>query len=232
VPKYYALRFINSVVKFELILLICRVYIRLKTSTASRNPTVQVIESFRQDGKVKQKIIASLGVVKNDEDKLRLIAMAQALINKMNPEQLGLFPASANKDLSSEKTKPVNPKNLMHVRDRISGFEEVYGEMMKRVGFASELALIDRGHKHSFDVSKIIPMLIEKRLQSPASKRRSLFIETLEQGAVSFQLHQIYRAMDVILPFQDKFQTAAWNAASNLFGHPVECLFYDATTIY
>jgi len=209
------------------------VYIRLKTSAASRNPTVQVIESFRVDGKVKQKIVASLGVVRNVEDKQRLVSMAQALINKMTDNnQLEFDIPSGTAEESKDNIKFVNPKNLLHVRDRISGFEDVYSRIMEQVGFSSELSNIDKNHNHSFEVSKIIPMLIERRLQEPASKRRSLFLETLEQGALPFQLHQIYRAMDVLLSYKDKFQTAAWNAAVNLFGQPVDCLFYDATTLY
>ena len=112
-------------------------YIRLKTSAASRNPTVQVIESFRADGKVKQKIVASLGVVRNSEDKQRLVAMAQALINKMTGEQLE-FGIAENIEKSNEdniSSKPVNPKNLIHIRDRISGFEDIYGQLIKQVGF-------------------------------------------------------------------------------------------------
>jgi transposase len=195
---------------------------------------VQVIESFRQDGKVKQKIIASLGVVKSDEDKQRLIDMAQALINKMSADQFNFSESQKNIDSINESTncKPVNPKNLVHVRDRISGFQEVYGALMKQVGFTNELLNIDKNHKHVFELSKIIPMLIEKRLQCPASKRRSLFIETLEQGALPIQLHQIYRAMDILLPYKDHLQNAAWNAATTLFDQPIECLFYDATTLY
>lgn len=209
-------------------------YIRLKTSAASRNPTVQVIESFRADGKVKQKIVASLGVVRNGEDKQRLIAMAQALINKMtdSPSQTSFLPDDESVDQNNNNFKPINPMNLVHVRDQISGFEDVYGCLMEKIGFSKLFFEIDEKHKHSFEVSKIIPMLIQKRLQEPASKRRSLFLESIEQGALTVQLHQIYRAMDVILPYKDNFQTAAWNAATNLFGQPVECLFYDATTLY
>lgn len=209
-------------------------YIRLKTSAASRNPTVQVIESFRIDGKVKQKIVASFGVVRNAEDKQRLVAMAQALINKMTDKQLELDISIDNIDEATNNisSKSVNPKNLVHVRDRVSGFEDVYGRLMEQVGFLNEFLEIDKKHNHSFEISKIIPMLIEKRLQEPASKRRSLYLDSLEQGALSFPLHHIYRAMDIILPYKDSFQNAAWNAAVNLFGQPVDCLFYDATTLY
>lgn len=206
-------------------------YIRLKTSSASRNPTVQVIESYRDDGKVKQKIVASLGVIRSTEDKQRLIAMGHALINKMTNAQLDLGCTPVPDEIDAV-VKPVNPKNLVHVRDHVSGFQDVYGHLMERVGFFDVLRDIDKDHKHLFEVSKIIPMLIEKRLQDPASKRRSLFLETLEQGALPFQLHQIYRAMDVILPFKDKLQAAAWNAAVDLFEQPIECIFYDATTLY
>jgi len=216
------------------------VYIRLKTSAASRNPTVQIVQSFRQDGKVKQKIVASLGVIRSPEDKQRLVAMAQALIDKMGSKQLDLIPpelSEAGRPIEQAKpcldrVKPIHPKDLVHVRDRVSGFHDVYSKLMDKIGFSSELSTLDRKHKHAFKVAEIIPMLIEKRLQQPASKRRSLFMQALENGTSSCQLHQIYRAMDVISPFENKFQSIAWNAAADLLNQPIECLFYDATTLY
>ena len=68
---------------------------------------------------------------------------------------------------------------------------------------------------------------------SGASEQKAITLSRRHgTGALSFPLHQIYRAMDVLLPYKDSLQTAAWNAAVNLFGQPVDCLFYDATTLY
>ncbi len=79
---------------------------------------------------------------------------------------------------------------------------------------------------------EIIRSVFIQRIQEPASKRRSLFQELEQKGHLTFELHQIYRAMDILLPFAEKIQEAAHFAAAGLLGRKVECYFYDATTLY
>lgn len=213
-------------------------YVRFKSSRASKHPTVQVVESYRENGKVKQKIIASLGVIRDDNDRQRLIAMGHALISKLSQEKSGqqeLFSAPSETNQHEAKVKTnglVNPKNLVHVRSQPCGAREVYGALGRQIGFDALLESIDKEHRHEFSVQQIVPIVVENRLVEPASKRRSLFLETMEKGAVPCGLHQIYRAMDAILPYADRFQTLAYQAATDLLDTKVECFFYDATTLY
>lgn len=203
-------------------------FIRLTRSKTSKNPTVQVVESYREGKKVRQKVVASLGVVRNDEDRERLIHMGHALIAKLSPEPK--FPFEAAEESIPENVK-INPRNLIHIRDQSCGFEDVFGELSKRIGFTKLFHEIDSQHQHIFSCAEIIRMLVHKRVEEPASKRRSLYLEAQEKGALPYELHQVYRAMDAIEPFSDSFQRLAHNAAQNLF-EKVECYFYDATTLY
>lgn len=213
-------------------------YVRLKTSRASKHPTVQVVESYREDGKVKQKIIASLGVIRDYQDRQRLITMGHALISKLSTERSGQqemftdLAVTKQTQTNAKATGSVNPKDLVHVRNKPCGPRDVYGALGVQLGFDTLLRTIDKKHKHEFAVQQIVPMIIEKRLAEPASKRRSLFLETIETGAVPCGLHQIYRAMDAILPYADRFQALAYQAATDLFDTKIECFFYDATTLY
>jgi transposase len=213
------------------------VYVRLKSNKASKHSTVQVVESFREGKKVKQKIIASLGVIRDESDKQRLIAMGHALISKLSQSTTGqseLF-STLNSATPAKATKAkglVNPKDLVHIRNQPCGQRDVYGALSVQIGFDGLLKKIDDDHKHEFSVQQIVPMIVEKRLMEPASKRRSLFLETVEMGATPCGLHQIYRTMDVILPYADQFQAIAYQAAITLLDSKVECFFYDATTLY
>ena len=207
-------------------------FIRLTRSKTSKNPTVQIVESYREGKKVRQKIVASLGVVKDNEDRQRLIHMGHALIAKLSGErnpQIALD-SPDDEEVISEEQK-VHPKNLIHIRNQASGFEEVFGELAKRVGFTDILSKIDKENAHEFSCQEIIQMLVRKRIEEPTSKRRSLYLEHQDKGALPCELHQVYRAMDTIEPFAHHFQSAAHNAALNLLGN-IECYFYDATTLY
>ncbi len=212
-------------------------YIRLKTSPRSKHPTVQIVQSYREQGKVKQRVVSSLGVVGNDADKQRLINVAHALINKLEKErphqtEMALGDLLETPKQSTQKSNLVNPKNLVHVRTEPCGFESVYGALSKEIGFSELLETIDAEHRYNFAVKVIVEMLMIKRIQSPVSKRRSLFLEFEDKGFLPWELHQIYRAMDAIVPYTDKFQEIALYSATDLLNRNVECFFYDATTLY
>ena len=211
-------------------------FVRLTKSKTSKNPTIQIAESYREGKKVRQRVIASLGVVRSDEDRERLINVGHALINKLKEDskaQLrfpGLEPAS--EESPKKKRGFINPKNLVHVRDVQCGFEDVYGALLEKVGFDGLLREIDANSRRDFSVRDIIQLLVRRRLGEPVSKRRSLFLETLETEVSPCELHQVYRAMDAIEPYAEQFQKLAYNGATDLLHQKVECFFYDATTLY
>lgn len=210
-------------------------FVRLTKSKTSRNPTVQIVESYREGKKVRQRIISSLGVVRSNEDRERLVNVGQALIYKLKSEAKGQLslPGIEGEFATPRKKKDfVHPKNLIHVRDISCGFEDVYGSLMEKLGFDGLLGEIDLNSRRDFSVREVIRMIIRRRLEEPVSKRRSLFLETLQKDVSPCELHQVYRAMDAIEPFSDGFQKLAYNSAVNLLHQKVECFFYDATTLY
>ena len=99
------------------------VFIRLTRSKTSKNPTVQVVESHREGKKVRQKIIASLGVVRGPQDRERLISMGHALIAKLSNELNPQLPLEMTEELSVPEEAKINPKHLVHVRSQTCGFD-------------------------------------------------------------------------------------------------------------
>ena len=223
-------------------------YVRLKRQKKSVNPTVQVLESYRDGDKIKQRLIASLGVIKDKETRESLIQVGHALIAKLSAEREAKDPQSDFNftqldheqwdDTGKKKTRtvkgelPVYASDLVHVRTENIGFSDVFGKLSYSLGFDEVLKEADHSGEHSFSVLEIIRAIFIQRIQEPASKRRSLFHELEHKGHLPFELHHIYRAMDVLLPFSEKIQEAAHIAATNLLCRKVECYFYDATTLY
>lgn len=213
-------------------------FVRLKTSKNSKHPTVQIVESNRtRQGKVRQEIIASLGVIRTDDDKQALLKLAHNLIQKFGEDssgQMGLgeigfsYKPKAGKAISKEH---IDYRNLTHVRDYQIGFEEVFGKISDDIGFDGVLADIDNTRKHSFSALEIIKNVVISRLKEPESKRAGFLRDLFEKGATSFELHHIYRAMDLIVPYADKLQSCAHLAANTLFPN-VKSYFYDATTLF
>ena len=63
-------------------------YVRLTKSKKSKNATLQIVKGVREKGKVKQKIIASLGVIKSRKDLINLSKLAEHLMQKLKQEGL------------------------------------------------------------------------------------------------------------------------------------------------
>ncbi len=214
-------------------------YLRFKTSKKSKHSTAQIVKSYRNpQGKVKQVVIASLGVIRTEEDKNNLIKLAHNLIAKFSQEESGQLnlPGIDYSYQKAEKKKPVSPdkfnyKNLNHVKDYQIGFDEVYGKLSEDVGFDSILSEIDNTRKNTFSALEIIKSLIINRIKEPESKRATFLRDHLDKSDSSFDLHHIYRAMDLLVPFVDKIQTKAHGAATHLFSE-VKSYFYDATTLF
>lgn len=215
-------------------------FVRLTRSKTSKNPTVQIVESYREGKKVKQRVISSLGVVRDDQDRERLVNVGHSLINKLRSEadqQLKFSFLESETESMPDKARPrssgfIDPKQLVHVRSTPCGFDDVYGTLSEKIGFRKLLGDIDEKSRCDFSIREIIQMLVNKRLEEPASKRRSLYLESTGKGVKPCELHHTYRAMDVLLPFSDKIQTLAYNSATDLLNQKVECFFYDVTTLY
>jgi hypothetical protein len=169
----------------------------------SVNPTVQVLEAYRAEGKVKQRLIASLGVIKNNEDCERLIKMAHVLIAKLTAEknannpQISLFKKMDPVDFDAQKKKksrsskgevPVYPSDLTHIRNENSGFTEVFSKLSEQLGFDAILKEADNAGKHTFNVCEIIKSIFIQSIQEPASKRLSFWNSLQEKGQLSFEL--------------------------------------------
>lgn len=213
-------------------------FVRLKTSKKSKHPTVQIVESVRTpQGKIRQQILASLGVIRNDDDKNALLKLAHNLIQKFGEDtsgQLSLGDVDYSykpKDGSKVSSEQIDYRNLAHVKDYQIGFEEVFGKISEDVGFDAILGEIDNTRKHSFSAVEIIKNVVINRLKEPESKRAGFLRDLFDKGESSFDLHHIYRAMDLIAPYADKFQASAHAAAATLFPD-VKSYFYDATTLF
>jgi transposase len=191
-------------------------YARLKSSKNSRNQTLQIVEGVREGKKVKQRIIASLGVVNNEKSLKKLLRLAQSLIQKI--EEQGL---------------PVNHKieinKLFHTMTVYDGFGTVVGRLMELTGF-SKIIRQAQG-KNKFNVEEAVKLIIAQRLDLPSSKLRT-YERQQEHGFEEIDLHHLYRTMDVVEQLSSKIQEQGFKSVCLTANYPVDCFFFDVTTLY
>lgn len=193
-----------------------KVYVRLTKSKASKYPTLQIVKGIREGKKVKQKVVASLGVIKQLRDLENLRKLAEHLIHRL--EQEGLPPVDK-----------ITLKNLMHQCTIYDGFSTVVDRLIQLSGFGTILKKAQG--KKTFDVTGIITLLLAQRFHAPGSKLRA-YERQMEYGSEGFDLQHFYRAMDALLPLTEEFQMQAFETAQSFFSEPAECFFFDVTTLY
>lgn len=191
-------------------------YVRLTSSKKSKHQTLQIVEGRREGKKVKQKIIASLGVIKSVEDLEKLKKLADHLIEKLEKE--GLPPESK-----------IHLKNLLHQKTVYDGFSTVLDKLMVLTGFDALLKTAQG--RRQFNVSEIIKLIISQRFHSPSSKLRTCERQE-EHGYSGIDLQHFYRSMDAIENLGGSFQKQAFEVASKYSPLPMDCFFFDVTTLY
>ena len=191
-------------------------YTRLTRSKQSKNPTLQIVKGVRDGKKVRQKIIASLGAVKNKKDLISLKNLAENLIKRLEKEGL-------------EIDTKVYIKKLKHQETIYDGFSLVVDKLMDLSGFSKILENIQR--KQSFNLEEIIKLMIIQRLNYPSSKLRA-YERQKDYGFHDIELQHIYRSMDMIESSSRDFQKKAFETICSYFHNPIDCFFFDVTTLY
>jgi transposase len=196
--------------------MVAPMYIRMKTSKKAKYPTLQIVEGVRDGKKVRQRTVAHLGVIKNQKDLQRLKHLAEKLIERLEKEGLEV-------DLKVEMSK------LKHKETIYDGFGIVVDRLMSLTGFSK---IIQKAQgKNQFDVEEIVKLIIAQRFDLPSSKLRT-FERQQEHGFHDIELQHIYRAMDAIESLDSEIQKQAFDTVCQTAEMPVDCFFFDVTTLY
>lgn len=218
------------------------VRVKDKSTKESYRKSVQIVENFRELGKVKQKIIKHIGVAHNDADLNDLKLLAKSIqIRLENENNLSLFtPEELNRDLEKAKDNKssrdryreedynVDIRELEEESRVISGIHDIYGKLFDELNLKSIFPNPARV-KSSVDTFKEIVL---SRVAKPDSKRASVTMLEEDFG-ISLDLNKVYRMMDRLDESAiEKLNTLAYNKTKELFDGKVDVIYFDATTIY
>jgi transposase len=189
-------------------------YIRI-----TRNKTGQayyhLVESYRKDGKVKQRTLLSLGRV--EEGKLEKLAEAIS-------RHLGI------KDLF-HRAKDIDIKDTY-----ILGPLLVLDRMMEDIGIYKILGHLQTDHKKlRFDLIKVVFTQLCSRFVRPVSKLALYdnWIDRLYPKMTDphIQLHHIYRSLDLLAAHKEEIEQYLYRYKKDLFSLVTDVVLYDLTTL-
>lgn len=189
-------------------------YIR-KTKNAQGQSYYHLVESYRANGKVRQRILMSLGRVEDN----RISEVAQ-VIRKFTDH---VYAIDLAKDMEVKQTYILGPLLILDA-------------VMERWGINKIIDQIATEHsKILYDFRKTIFTLILSRFIQPVSKLslydnwlRKLYPEKIDPDV---QLHQIYRSLDLLAAEKETIEKFLYQYQKDLFSLSVDVVLYDLTTL-
>ncbi len=184
-------------------------------TTKSRNHTyLQIVESYRMDGKVKHKVLLNLGRL----DVLRQDRTLETIGRKL----LTLSGMDAN---SISDMKEVKRLCYGHV---------VYEKIWEKLGLATILDKVGAKHRRlGFSLSRVTFYMAIHRLLRCKSKLRAYQDQIEFKGMDSnIELHQLYRNLDWLATHKEEIEQGMFKRYCDLFNSTIDVAFYDVTTFH
>lgn len=91
---------------------------------------------------------------------------------------------------------------------------------------------IAKDYKFDFDLSEILSCLLYTRILEPGSKRSSFEAAKSYLEPPDFELHDVYRALEVLAKENDRIQAWVYKESKKLVKRNDKVLFYDLTNYF
>lgn len=197
---------------------------------------LQILQSFRQEGKIRQRLVANLG---------RMDLLGQNLDRLVAA-------------LSKYCKEKLISTGQVQCKDSISwGPVLLAGYLWQQVGLSQIVAKHCQSPRHRFDVAETAFVLVANRLCEPSSEHglarwlEHTFVcdsqghrwrpDWIAAEAVNkkqrvkvqhSQLNQWYRTLDALLAAKEEIEQALYHRVRDLFNLKVDMVFYDLTSSY
>jgi hypothetical protein len=180
---------------------------------------LQIVRSYREKGKVRQQVIASLG--RRD----RLVASG---------ELDGLLRSLAKFSDKLRVVEAVRTSGLAARSARQWGPALVFGRLWERQGLPELLAMLAQDRKFEFQVERASFAMSLQRLCAPGSDLAgSEWVKTVAApGLEGLALQHFYRTTAFLAGVRQDLEGALFRRGRNLFNQTLDLVFLDTTSLY
>jgi len=207
--------------------------VKVKTSSGKMEEYVRIVESYREGGRQKQRVIAHLGNIKSLKND------AKKIVN-------GLLRVVGEKPLTF-----ASDGRLLRAKEY--GVRFVVEALWDELGFNKLFKKRLRQSKADLDYSRWIRMMVINKLSDPESKlgifrwlnrvwwpghgfQEEVLNESIdpeEQLELSrIEVMKFYRAMDYLFKMKEEIENHTYHLVRDLFHLEVDLIFYDLTSSY
>lgn len=201
---------------------------RVKVSKSKNAESYYIIKSVIIDGKNTSKIVEKLGTTKEvleksgGEDPMLWAKRRAAQLTKEEKEgqQKVMVAYSQNKRIPAGKPVLFNVGYLF--------LQQIFYEL-KLDQLCDQ---ISKKYKFTYNLNSILSRLIYSRILFPASKKATYSLSKKMIEPPQFDLHHIYRALEVIYKEQDLIQSTLYKNSAELIERNDRILYYDCTNYF
>ena len=199
---------------------------RLNIVKSPNAKQLYVIKSYRKNGKNTSKIVEKLGtyeeLLKTHKDPIK---WAKEYI-----EELSKIEKAQNREVIV-KYSPLIQINKNEQHSFNCGYlflQKIYYEL----GLHNICNAITKKHKFEYDLSLILSRLIYGRIIFPSSKLATYQLSKKFIEQPNFDLHQIYRALEVLAKETDFIQSSLYENSLKISKRNTSVLYYDCTNYF
>jgi len=189
----------------------------IRVTKSKNHEYLKLVENYREDGKIKQKVIANLGKVKDISAR-----EAENIASKL------LLLAKSKKAVTKEKALPE-----LEELDRYNYGYVVYRKLWNRFKLDEILDKLIEEREIEYDFKSVIFSMVVDRLLKPKSKL-ALFNNKDDYFNINDKLNinHIYRSLDILSQNKINIEESLFNQNKTLFNISTDIVFYDVTTFY
>lgn len=194
-------------------------YARTKTFTNKDGSTrtyIQIVESVRENGKVRQKVALNLG---------RIEDLQKGNIDRLI-ESLAKF--SKKKWIQAEADK------LLVNSSKEWGLELIFSHLWDKLGLDNILKRHFSKAHTSYELSEAVYAMVLNRISDPLSKRGvGEWIDDIYRPSFScLEQHHLYRALDFLSENKESIELELFERTKTFFDLQVDMVLWDTTSTY
>lgn len=180
---------------------------------------VQIVESWRENGRVRQRLIGNLGRLDELIEKGDLRRVIEGLVAQC--PQVKLAEAQRTQSLAAEE-------------DRAWGAVLVFERLWCELGLQDLVRRLAKGRRFGFDAERCAFALVLQRLLCPSSDLQgSQWVHTVNaDGFRELRLPHFYRTVGALWRWKDAIEQHLHARGLDLFNQDLDLVFFDTTSTY